>query len=76
VFEIGESLCRAARVRQGLELGDVERATRIGTRFLAALEEERFDRLPAPAYARTFLCGYADFLGLDAKQFVDEFPSS
>jgi cytoskeleton protein RodZ len=74
VFEIGQSL-RQARERQGLELSDVEAATRIGPRYLVALEQERFDRLPAPAYARAFLRGYADFLGLDAKLFVDEFDA-
>jgi cytoskeletal protein RodZ len=37
MFEIGEQL-RQARTRQGLELSDVEAATRIGSRYLAALE--------------------------------------
>jgi hypothetical protein len=74
MFEIGESL-RQARIRQRLELSDVEAATRIGTRYLAALEQEQFERLPAPAYARAFLHGYADFLGLDASPFLDEFDT-
>jgi cytoskeleton protein RodZ len=72
VFEIGQSL-RQARERQELELSHIEAATRIGSRYLQALEQERFDRLPRAAYARAFLRGYADFLGLDAKLFVDEF---
>jgi transcriptional regulator with XRE-family HTH domain len=74
VFEIGENL-RQARERQGLELADVEDATRIGSPYLAALEQERFERLPAPAYARAFLRGYAGFLGLDATPFLDEFDA-
>jgi hypothetical protein len=74
LFELGESL-RLARERQGLELSDVERVTRIGPWYLAALEEERFDRLPALAYAKGFLSGYAAFLGLDARQFVEEFDA-
>ena len=72
MFEIGSSL-REARMRRGLELSDVERDTRIRTRYLTALEEERFDVLPGPAYAKGFLRTYADFLGLDAQQFVDEY---
>jgi cytoskeleton protein RodZ len=72
VFEIGSSL-RAARERQQLKLTDVEQATRIRTKYLAALEDERFDVLPGAAYAKGFLRTYADFLGLDGPRFVDEF---
>jgi cytoskeletal protein RodZ len=74
LIEIGSTL-RAARERQGLELGEVERSTRIRERYLAALEEERFELLPARAYAKGFLRVYADFLGLDGRLFVDEFNS-
>jgi hypothetical protein len=62
-------------MRQKLELGDVERATRIRARYLMALEEERFDILPGTAYARGFLRTYARHLGLDAQRFVDEYNS-
>ena len=72
MFEIGSSL-RAARERQQLKLSDVEQATRIRTKYLAALEDERFDVLPGAAYAKGFLRTYADFLGLDGPRFVDEF---
>jgi len=72
VFEIGSSL-REARERQKLELSEIERETRIRSRYLQALEEDRFDRLPAPAYAKGFLRTYADYLGLDAQRFVDEY---
>jgi cytoskeleton protein RodZ len=74
MFEIGSSL-REARMRQGLALSDVEGATRIRSRYLDALEEERFDALPGPAYAKGFLRTYADFLGLDVQRFVDEYNS-
>jgi hypothetical protein len=72
VFEIGSSL-REARSRRGLELAQVERDTRIRARYLSALEEERFDVLPAPAYARGFLRTYAEYLGLDGQRFLDEY---
>jgi cytoskeleton protein RodZ len=72
VFEIGSSL-REARERQKLELSRIERDTRIRAKFLQALEDEQFDRIPAPAYARGFLRTYADYLGLDAQRFVDEY---
>jgi cytoskeleton protein RodZ len=74
VFEVGSSL-RRARERQGLTLAEAERATRISPRYLRALEEERFADLPGDAYARSFLREYADFLGLEAQPFMDEFDA-
>ena len=74
MFEIGSSL-REARVRRGLELSQVERDTKIRGKYLAALEDDRFDALPGPAYARGFLRTYADYLGLEGQRFVDEYHS-
>jgi len=74
LFEIGSSL-REARERRGLALGDVERDTHIRSRYLTALEEDRFDDLPGPAYAKGFLRAYAEFLGLEGHRFVDEYNS-
>ncbi len=71
MIEIGNTL-RDARRRQGLELGDCEQETRIRGRYLMALEDERLDMLPEPAYARGFLRSYANFLGLDADLLVEE----
>jgi Helix-turn-helix domain/RodZ C-terminal domain len=71
VFEIGSSL-RQARERRCLELGDIERVTRIRCRYLKALEDERFELIPGLVYAKGFLRTYADYLGLDADRFVDE----
>jgi cytoskeleton protein RodZ len=74
VFEIGNSL-REARVRQQLELTEVEQATKIRARYLRALEEESFEALPAQTYVKGFLRTYADYLGLDGQLYVDEFNS-
>jgi cytoskeleton protein RodZ len=48
VFEIGSSL-REARLRRRLELSQIEHDTRIRSKYLGALEEDRFDALPGPA---------------------------
>jgi cytoskeleton protein RodZ len=74
LFEIGSSL-REARTRRGLALADVERDTHIRSRYLTALEEDRFDDLPGPAYAKGFLRTYAEFLGLEGQRFIDEYNS-
>lgn len=74
MFEIGSSL-REARTRRGLALAEVERETHIRSRYLTALEEDRFDNLPGPAYAKGFLRTYAEFLDLEGQRFVDEYNS-
>jgi len=72
VLEIGSSL-REARILRGVELAQVEAATHIRTKYLEALENDRFDLLPGEAYARGFLRTYADYLELQADLFVDEY---
>jgi cytoskeleton protein RodZ len=74
VFEIGSSL-KDARLRQGIDLAEAELATKIRSKYLQALEEERFDVLPAQTYVKGFLRSYADFLGLEGQLYVDEFNS-
>jgi hypothetical protein len=74
VFEIGNSL-REARLRQQLEFPELEQQTKIRTKYLKALEDEKFDVLPAPTYVKGFLRNYADALGLEGQLYVDEYNS-
>ena len=74
VFEIGNSL-REARLRQGLDVAQVESGTKIRGKYIQALEAERFDLLPAETYVKGFLRTYAEYLGLDGQLYVDEFNS-
>ena len=69
---IGETL-RKARTERGLELSEVERATKIRTKFLEAMEEDRWEKLPGPSYARGFLDIYARHLGLDQQALLDDY---
>jgi cytoskeletal protein RodZ len=71
VFEIGSTLLEA-RQRKRLSLFDAAESTRIRVKYLSALEEERFDALPAEVYARGFLRTYAEYLGLNGDLFVSE----
>lgn len=74
MFDIGSSL-RDARTRQNLDFPELEERTKIRPKYLRALEDERFDILPAPTYVRGFLRSYAEALGLDGQPFVDEYNS-
>jgi Helix-turn-helix domain len=72
VIQIGPSLAAARRAR-GLELRDAEQLTCLRSKYLAALEEERYYDLPGRTYARAFLRTYAAALDLDADKLVVEF---
>ena len=74
MFDIGSSL-REARLRQELDFPELEARTKIRPKYLRALEDERFDVLPAPTYIKGFLRSYAEALGLDGQPFVDEYNS-
>jgi cytoskeletal protein RodZ len=70
--EIGSTL-REARMRARIDITEVETRTKIRAKYLRAIENEEWDLLPGPVYAKSFLRTYGDFLGLDSRMLVDEF---
>jgi flagellar biosynthesis protein FlhG len=58
-------LLRKVRESQGLELAEISTKTKIARSHLQALEEERFEDLPALVYTRGFLIELAKQLRLD-----------
>jgi helix-turn-helix protein len=69
---IGETL-REARMRQRLDITDVEAQTKIRAKYLRALENEDFAMLPGRTFVKSFLRTYAEFLGLDPHLLVEEY---
>jgi hypothetical protein len=72
VPSIGETL-REARMRQRLDITDVEAQTKIRAKYLRALENEDFGMLPGSTFVKSFLRTYAEFLGLDPQLLVEEY---
>jgi transcriptional regulator with XRE-family HTH domain len=72
---IGETL-REARMRQRLDIADVEARTKIRAKYLRALENEEFGMLPGPTFVKTFLRTYAEQLGLDPHVLVEEYRAN
>lgn len=68
----GERL-KQERERRKMTLDDVALATKIGTRMLSALEEEKFERLPGGIFNKGFVRAYARHLGLDDEQAVADY---
>lgn len=65
------AVLQQSRLRSGFDLAEASQYLHIRRRYLEAIEQDRFDALPGPAYAAGFVRAYAGFLGLDASAMVD-----
>ncbi len=63
---LGEFL-RRERELCHVSLNDVAERTKISRRYLEAIEEERYDRLPGETFVRGFIRSYAQSIGLDPE---------
>lgn len=70
--KLGETL-RSKREEKKLTYDEVSRATLISSRYIAALEEENWDKLPGRAYALGYLKIYSRFLELDEEEMISLF---
>ncbi len=66
-------MLREARMRAHIDISEIESETKIRAKYLRAIENEEWDLLPGPIYAKSFLRTYGDFLGLDSRSLVDEY---
>lgn len=73
--EFGLWLRREREVRE-VTLEEISDVTKISKTYLKALEEERFDVLPAPVFAKGFLREYARYVGLDPDEVVNSYLSA
>ncbi len=70
--QFGDKLRRERELR-GITLDEVAIATKIGTRNLRALEEEKFDQLPGGIFNKGFVKAYARYVGIDEEQAVGDY---
>jgi cytoskeletal protein RodZ len=68
----GENLRREREMR-GVTLEEISASTKIGVRFLKALEDEDLSRLPGGIFTRSFVRAYAKYLGLDEDHVMAEY---
>jgi transcriptional regulator with XRE-family HTH domain len=64
------SLLRFNREQKELNLDDIAEKLKVRPEYLAAMEQGRFELLPAGFYRRSFLKAYAEYLKLDADQVL------
>lgn len=68
----GERLKRERELRE-VTLQEITSATRIGPRFLEALENEDWEKLPGGVFNRGFVRSIARYLGLDEEALLGEY---
>ena len=68
----GERLKRERELRE-VSVAELTKATRISTRFLEALENEDWDRLPGGVFGHGFVRSIARYLGLDEESLLSEY---
>src|SRR5512143_2651764 len=66
---LGEEL-RRRREERGVSLAEIAEATRIGTRFLKAIETDNFSILPGGIFTRSFIRAYAKHVGLNEDNAI------
>lgn len=72
VTSFGNWLRRQRELRE-ITLREIADSSKISLRYLEALEEERFDVLPAPVFAKGFLRQYAKYVGLNPDEVVNHY---
>jgi cytoskeleton protein RodZ len=63
------------RMSCGMEIGDISRSICINARYLKAIEEGDFSRLPCDVYARGYIREYARCVGIPFPEAVREYEN-
>lgn len=69
MISVGQKF-REERIRLGLSVEDVAKATKIRPSFITAIERGEYHKIPSPQYAKGFVRNYAEFLNLPTKEML------
>lgn len=74
VFELSELGVRLqnARIEKGISLDELQQKTKIQKRYLEAIENGDFSKMPGDFYARAFVKSYCEAVGLPVDQIFEE----
>ena len=73
--EIGKSL-HDARVAKGMSIDDIQKITKIQKHYLEAIEQGNFAELPGDFYVRAFIKQFADTVGVNGIELLNEHDDS
>lgn len=65
------SILKAERERQKKSLEEIARTLKLNIEYLRAIENEKYEVIPAEIYTKAYLRFYAQDLGLDGDQILD-----
>jgi flagellar biosynthesis protein FlhG len=71
--EIDGPLLRRLREARGVALADISARTKVGAAHLRAIEDERWEAMPAEVYLRGFLVEFARYLRLEPSQVTQSY---
>ena len=71
-LSIGERLANV-RKSEGISFSKASNVTKLKVAYLEALEQDNFNVLPAPIYAKNFIKIYGNFLGMDGEALSRDF---
>jgi len=66
---LGQEL-RTEREKHSLSLKDISYRTKVGLRYLVALEEDRWDEMPQKFFIRSIIKAHAQAMGVDPEPFL------
>lgn len=66
---------REARLAKGYSLEDLQDVTKIQKRYLAGIEEGNYSMMPGQFYVRAFIKQYADAVGLNADELLEQYKA-
>lgn len=67
---------RNLRLARGVSIEEVARGTRVGSRYLEALEGNHWSQLPAPAFTKGFIRAYCQLLGESADEAISRYTAT
>ena len=70
--ELGARL-KEARLAKGYSLEDLQEITKIQKRYLIGIEEGNYSIMPGSFYVRAFIKQYAEAVGLDPEELLNQF---
>lgn len=66
---LGEKLTKR-RIALGYDIKDIEKSIRIRAKYIEAIENGNYDKLPPEVYVKGFIKSYANFLKLDENRVL------
>ncbi|MGM0414555.1 MAG: helix-turn-helix domain-containing protein, partial [Bacillota bacterium] len=69
---VGKTL-KETRKEKGISIEEASKETKIRKKYILALENDEFSKIPGKVYQKAFLKTYADYLGIEKDNILEEY---